>query len=548
MQQSEQRAVNLRTLVHAGVIVLLALNLIVVLGSILLLYQARAYLVGHTRAQKVQLELIELENDLLRAESGQRGYTYTGRDEFLIDFDRVNQFPERITRIQEQVVDNQAQLDRASALHRTIGEKVAFMRRTVALRRSNAESELRNVVASGEALRLGTEIHTLMTEMIRSESGSAQKRREQLYHGLSVLHWTLLGGLAMSMGTGVWVLSFLSRRLAPLLASGLLAERIGRGDLTSSPLPVLVYDEIGQVTASLNHMLANLRKLTRNNLKNADQLNGSAAKIASATREQAVALQEQSTAMQETSVTIEELSQSARQIAERAREVASRAELTSKAASAGLEAVQKTVHSTQSIVDQVAVVAEKIMSLSEKTQAIRDIVLSVNDIAERSNVLALNASILAAAAGPEGKAFTVVANEMKSLADQSKEATVNVRSLLGDVEKGIQASVFLIEEAAKRGAAGSVYTDEADQTIRQLAAQITDGVHAFQQIVAATNQQQLAFEQVTEALLSIRQATQQSAASTQQLEQAAQELYRLSGNLVGSLDAYKIEGQAEAEE
>ena len=261
------------------------------------------------------------------------------------------------------------------------------------------------------------------------------------------------------------VLTVLGQRLAPLSHAALFAERIGRGDLTSDPLVVRNNDEVGRVGTSLNQMLNNLRNSAQQNQNHADTLNGATAKIASASKEQAVALQQQSTAMQQTSVTLEELSQSASQIADRAREVASRAEATSQAAGAGLESVRKSVRSTQSLVEQVQIVSERINALGEKTDAIRSIVLSVNDIAERSNVLALNAAILAAAAGSEGKSFTVVANEMKSLADQSKEATVQVRELLGDVERGIQASVVLIEEAGKRGMSGSTFTDEASVSI-----------------------------------------------------------------------------------
>ena len=116
-----------------------------------------------------------------------------------------------------------------------------------------------------------------------------------------------------------------------------------------------------------------------------------------------------------------------------------------------------------------------------------------------------------------------------------------VRSLLGEVEKGIQASVALIEEAVKRGASGAAYTDEASTSIERLSGQVAEGTQAFQQIVAATNQQRLAFEQVAEALASIRQATQQSAATTQQLEQASRDLHGLSGDLVRSLDNYQLD-------
>ena len=128
---------------------------------------------------------------------------------------------------------------------------------------------------------------------------------------------------------------------------------------------------------------------------------------------------------------------------------------------------------------------------------------------------------------------------MKSLSDQCKEATVQVRDLLGEVERGIQASVVLIEEAGRRGLAGSTFTDEASVSIHQLNAQVHDGTMAFSQIVAATSQQKLAFDQVSEALLSIRKTSQMTTATTHQLEETTRELHRLSGQLVSSIESYR---------
>ena len=101
----------------------------------------------------------------------------------------------------------------------------------------------------------------------------------------------------------------------------------------------------------------------------------------------------------------------------------------------------------------------KIVALSEKTQAVGEIISSVNDISERTHLLALNAAIEAAAAGENGRSFAVVASEMKTLADQAKDATLQVRSILGDIQRGINSSVMLTEEAVKRVAAGKERTD-----------------------------------------------------------------------------------------
>ena len=103
---------------------------------------------------------------------------------------------------------------------------------------------------------------------------------------------------------------------------------------------------------------------------------------------------------------------------------------------------------------------------------------------------------------------------MKVLADQAKEATLQVRSILGEIQRGINASVMLTEEAVKRRGSRAERSDLTERTIEQITASVQESVQTFQQIVASTNQQQIGIEQVMGALQNIRQASQQTAAGT----------------------------------
>ena len=87
-------------------------------------------------------------------------------------------------------------------------------------------------------------------------------------------------------------------------------------------------------------------------------------------------------------------------------------------------------------------VAQSIVRLSEQSQTIGEIIATVNDLAEQSNLLAVNAAIEAAKAGEHGKGFAVVAQEVKSLAGQSKQATNQVRAILGDIQKATNAAAM----------------------------------------------------------------------------------------------------------
>ena len=257
------------------------------------------------------------------------------------------------------------------------------------------------------------------------------------------------------------------------------------------------------------------------------------------TRRQAV-IAEQLAAVQETAATVDEITHAGSQVTKRAQEVIASAQATSQTSIDGLRAVDETARSMDSIREQAELVAQNIVALSEKTQAICDIILSVNDISERSHLLALNAAIEAAAAGESGRSFSVVASEMKVLADQAKDATNQVRAILGDVQRGINTSVMLTEEAVKRASAGKQRTEISQRTIGEITHRFQESVQTFQQIVASTNQQQLGIEQVMGALQNIRQASQQTAAGTRQLNDAAGNLNGLSEQLLALSGRYKI--------
>lgn len=355
----------------------------------------------------------------------------------------------------------------------------------------------------------------------------------------SILIFAVVSILAILLSLALVV--FLNRIIAsPLKDISAAARRIAEGNLQGQKLPVASKDEIGQLADVFNHMLVSLKDLTGQTLVITQNLNAASAEIMASTQEQAASTKEQAATVQEITTTMEEVNQSGTQISQKAKQVAAAAEATSAASNAGLQAVQETTRTMTAIREQVEEVSENIVALSEKTQAVGEIIATVNDIAERSNLLALNAAIEAAAVGEQGNRFSVVANEMKNLADQAKDSTVQVRTILGDIQKGINSSVMLTEEGVKRVETGKQQADVTEQTIRQMAKTTLDSIQAFEQIIGAGNQQQIGFEQVAQGMKDIRQAAGQTAAATAQLEKAVANLNGLSQELKKAVGRYQI--------
>ncbi|HYH38845.1 MAG TPA: methyl-accepting chemotaxis protein [Azospirillum sp.] len=349
-----------------------------------------------------------------------------------------------------------------------------------------------------------------------------------------------LAGLAGMVTAALLIAYLIGRSITRRLGMAIgFVGRVGGGDLTQG-IFVPGNDELSELGRHLGEMTARLRSVAETTRGTAESVHAATAQIRASTQQQAASVAEQLAAVEETTATLSEITESGAQINRRAQDVARGAQAASTASDSGLRAVSDTNEAMNAIREQAEAVAENIVLLSERTQAIGEIIVTVNDIAERSHLLALNAAIEAAAAGEHGRTFAIVANEIKSLADQAKEATAQVRSNLSEIQHGINASVMLTEEAVKRVAAGKRQTDATESTIREMAETIQESVIAFQQIVAGTNQQQIGLEQVIQALQNIREASTQTAAGTRQLEGAAGNLNALGQGLVEAVRNYRV--------
>ena len=321
----------------------------------------------------------------------------------------------------------------------------------------------------------------------------------------------ILFAVVMAIGTGLFIASSITKPVNTLTESAAaIAEKAG--DLTRK-IEVKSKDELGQLGTTFNKLISGLREIIMEVLEVNVQVSSSVTQINSAAHQQEAGAIEQSTSVTEIASTIKQLSTTAFAIATNAENV--------------VEISQNTVISMEEINVKIEETSQKILALWEKSQSIGNITVLISDIAEKTNLLALNAAIEAARAGDAGLGFSVVAQEVRKLAERSSTSSSEIRQLTTDIQNDINSSIVGIEDSTKCAAKGLEMVKEASQSAIEIS--------------TATRQQRTASDQVLRAVEEIADSTKQFTAATKQTKHSAAQLIELVKDLTESLSEFKTE-------
>ena len=289
----------------------------------------------------------------------------------------------------------------------------------------------------------------------------------------------------------------------PIVALTKLTEKIigvgGVTDLTQT-IEVSSKDEIGVLAGAFAEMVRKLRTIALSLQDSTRLLGDSVTDLNASTTEQSQTVTRQASALQETQITAQEIRQTSLVAAQKADEVLRMAERAEQISRSGEAAVQQSLGGLADIRTRVDEIAQKITQLNERTQQIGGITQTVKDLADQSNMLALNAAIEAVRSGEHGKGFGVVAREIRSLADQSIQATERVREILGDIRRAIDGAVQITEKGAQRIEAGLVQVKASGDNLGELSVIVRDNSGAVRQIAASVSQQNAGIGQIFQAV------------------------------------------------
>ena len=316
-----------------------------------------------------------------------------------------------------------------------------------------------------------------------------------------------------------------------------IATSISEGDLTVEDVAVSEKDALGN---AFETMVGVLRRQIQEIQEGVAVLASSGSEIMASVSQLTSSVAQTSTAVSETTTTAEEVKQVTDLSAQKAQHVSELGQRSLEISQAGQKSIEDTIVGMERIREQVEAISDMVVRLSEQSQAIGEIIATVSDIAEQSNLLAVNAAIEAAKAGEQGKGFGVVAQEIRSLASQSKQATAQVRTILFDVQKSISSAVMVTEQGSKAVEEGVVLSRQAGEAIDVLTESVSEATDAAIQIAASSSQQLLGMDQVVGAMENIREAAVQMSAGTQQTEKTVHDLQGVSRRLQEIIEFYRI--------
>jgi len=437
-----------------------------------------------THSQEVRRSIADLMVELVNAETGQRGYVITGKDEYLEPYTgAADAARAAYTKLRQLTADNAEQQHRLDELKPALDAKLAELKQALDLRRTSLDSATA-MISAGAGREAMQTVRRIVKEMDDDEARLLREREQAAEAATdmtkSIILWGSVAAVILISVLG-W---FITRALS------------------------------NQISSAVGNMQS------------------SAAELQAAANQQASGATEQATAMSEIATTIRELLATSQQIAESAQRVAGIAVETAANASVGIATVTKTNTVVAAMRKQVEQIVAHITELSRKAQQVGVVLDIVAELAEQTNILAINATIEAAGAGESGRRFGVVADEIRKLADRVTGSTKEIREMIDSVRSAVNTAVMATEAGSKAVDSSAAQVTEMAASFTQISGLVSTTTEAAREIELSTKQQATAVEQVNIAISNIAQASKETEASTTQTLTTAAQLASLSKDVM----------------
>ncbi len=387
----------------------------------------------------------------------------------------------------------------------------------------------------------------------------AMNKAVGMYQGQSDAKVARLRSIQYVLGTTALVLfcaiSLYVRRkiVQPLTAALTVANAVAAGDLTQT-CPVTARHEVGLLSAALNTMCADLKRMVGKILENSQSLEGSASELGS-TAEKLNSGANQTTQQSATvAAAAEEMSVNMANMANSTALMSGNVKTVSTSVdemTAAISEVAQSAEQAATLAHNAAKLAEtsngKISHLGAAADEIGKVIEVIQDIAEQTNLLALNATIEAARAGDAGKGFAVVATEVKELARQTADATEDIRKRIESIQQSTNAAVQSISEIAaevgkvndaSRTIAAAV--EEQSITTRQIAQNVAQAANGTESVSLGVAETAAATREVTENITKVDENAKRTCDDAKRTQAASETMASLAGELQSLVGGFRV--------
>ncbi|NOS69828.1 MAG: HAMP domain-containing protein [Verrucomicrobia bacterium] len=303
---------------------------------------------------------------------------------------------------------------------------------------------------------------------------------------------------------------------------------------------------LGNIADALNLMLENVGETISNAKVASDKVATAASEITNVAQQLEKGEQRQTQEMLLTSEGVRDLDGQAQLVLKNCLSATTAAENGRRAAEQGAKAVRDVIQGMEKIRENTQANAKKIKRLGDRSMEIAGIVKIIGDISAKTDMLALNASIEAARAGEQGRGFTVVAEQVRGLADRTKTLTNQIEKLVGDIQKETGEAVAQMETQTQEVEAGTKAAQSAGGTLENIVTSNAESSELVSQINQAATKQASRTQEMIQTVNTINQVVTESAEHVRDTRESSLQLMTLSSELNKRLAQFEFTAEAVA--
>ena len=318
-----------------------------------------------------------------------------------------------------------------------------------------------------------------------------------------------------------------------------VVSKAASGDLTGS-VSVGGSDAIGRLGDGLKTMFDNLRRLLNNVQKAGIQVTTSATEIAASAKQQEATGIEQAQTSIEILSTTKEISANTAQLLRTMEEATAVADFTTNATSDAQRNLTRMDLTMQQMVAATDSINAKLAALSEKASNINGVLTTITKVADQTNILSLNAAIEAEKAGDAGRGFSVVAIEIRRLADQTSVSTWDIEQMLKEMQSAVSASVMGMDKFSEeiRRSVGEVR--QVAEQLSSVMDQVQKLAPQFDMVLQGMQSQAVGASQISDTMMQLNDATQQTVESLKATSEAVHQLQYAASDLQSSVATFAV--------